>query len=577
MNNPHHLLTSLFRGRFDRSLRIEIPYHGSCPNCHHFHVGYLIAYDATRHTRVQCERCGHQIFGLGRSNTQYTLASVNTGTSVIPRGCVEAPLAPAESHNDVVTGSPLAEEWRPITERNSPGQSGPESNPQETHSPPINNNDVDDNLSPPNPRSHHSPSFSEAVGGSQQLQWQQSEVSNGEHPNNMRGWFRGRLHPRSRGLNISRTGLRALTRHLPNATRRSRRHIEPRPHPGVNSPAPHTGADDTPLDASVLLTSQDPAVLTSRIEESNPPARPEVPRTKNHGSQQAQSKILIQRNVDERDMRLRAIRDEKTKQRESEARSQCWCTRECFCKRQGSRVSDRAVVGTGSHAPSDEAQPTPLTDVPDYIFGQQTSSESSGSSPAPINPELSLSYIGGHFDADQRPPSRGEESSSGADSWHVPKSFSRTPTLYTNGSSTSLQNRYSSAPTRPPSVSFAPLSVTPRSSVRVGAVTRSYNTNQPSQVPVHEGLARVLDSIRDADASPAVNNVASSQDNRPTAMNRYESPPPNSASNADSHDRLRERYIVPGITLPPDGSTSYNPTLEEESGEVTPTQQSSNQ
>ena len=52
-------------------------YHGSCSECHHFHrrIPFDVSLDDTRSSRFFCERCQHPIFGLGRTDTQLTLAS----------------------------------------------------------------------------------------------------------------------------------------------------------------------------------------------------------------------------------------------------------------------------------------------------------------------------------------------------------------------------------------------------------------------------------------------------------------------------------------------------------------------
>jgi len=52
-------------------------YHGTCSECHHFHrrVAFDVPVDDTKSSRFFCERCQHPIFGLGRTNTQITLAS----------------------------------------------------------------------------------------------------------------------------------------------------------------------------------------------------------------------------------------------------------------------------------------------------------------------------------------------------------------------------------------------------------------------------------------------------------------------------------------------------------------------
>lgn len=59
---------------------IEVPYHGSCPKCHHFHTNspFTIFTNSAKHSRFQCDACKHHILGLGRASTQTTLASVES-------------------------------------------------------------------------------------------------------------------------------------------------------------------------------------------------------------------------------------------------------------------------------------------------------------------------------------------------------------------------------------------------------------------------------------------------------------------------------------------------------------------
>lgn len=56
-------------------------YHGSCPKCHHLHTNKplrLYIWSAFEHVRVRCEKCEYQIFGIGRTSTQTTLASIES-------------------------------------------------------------------------------------------------------------------------------------------------------------------------------------------------------------------------------------------------------------------------------------------------------------------------------------------------------------------------------------------------------------------------------------------------------------------------------------------------------------------
>ena len=102
---------------------VGIPFHGSCSRCHHFHNNHHFTFslNSTVHTRLLCERCSHPMFGLGRTSTQNTLASVESGSTFTPRACVDRPGQQAALQ---VEAQPSASELRrrltPITERRSP-------------------------------------------------------------------------------------------------------------------------------------------------------------------------------------------------------------------------------------------------------------------------------------------------------------------------------------------------------------------------------------------------------------------------------------------------------------------------
>lgn len=59
---------------------IVFPFHGSCPKCHHLHTNkpFRLPLNFLDHFRLRCEKCGHQMFGFGRTSTQTTLASVES-------------------------------------------------------------------------------------------------------------------------------------------------------------------------------------------------------------------------------------------------------------------------------------------------------------------------------------------------------------------------------------------------------------------------------------------------------------------------------------------------------------------
>ena len=61
---------------------IELPYHGNCQNCHHFHIRSIIRYSPSqsKSTKFSCEKCQKLMFALGGNSTQTSLASVLTNT-----------------------------------------------------------------------------------------------------------------------------------------------------------------------------------------------------------------------------------------------------------------------------------------------------------------------------------------------------------------------------------------------------------------------------------------------------------------------------------------------------------------
>ena len=62
---------------------IEIPFHGTCRRCSHFHIALPIELPSADkpHRRYHCHRCNALLFGLGRRSTQISLASQETVSS----------------------------------------------------------------------------------------------------------------------------------------------------------------------------------------------------------------------------------------------------------------------------------------------------------------------------------------------------------------------------------------------------------------------------------------------------------------------------------------------------------------
>ena len=110
----------------------KIPFHGSCSSCHHFHINlpFTFTLDSSEHTRLFCERCNHPMFGLGRTSTQNTLASVESGSTFLPRVCADrlGQQQPAALQVETVSDVPRHGLLTTITERRSPVPSRSTSN-----------------------------------------------------------------------------------------------------------------------------------------------------------------------------------------------------------------------------------------------------------------------------------------------------------------------------------------------------------------------------------------------------------------------------------------------------------------
>lgn len=112
---------------------IEVPFHGSCPKCHHLHTNspFTIYQNlTTKHSRFQCDACKHHILGIGRASTQTTLASVESipvqpnRHSVISRPsnlqiCINAPPPPTADPPTILDQINIPEQLSTIAEANT--------------------------------------------------------------------------------------------------------------------------------------------------------------------------------------------------------------------------------------------------------------------------------------------------------------------------------------------------------------------------------------------------------------------------------------------------------------------------
>ncbi|MCJ1304647.1 hypothetical protein MMC08_007460 [Hypocenomyce scalaris] len=79
-SNAQHSVGHPSVNNADQDATIELPFHGSCPRCHHLHTNTGLRYfcNLKKHLRMKCEHCHHEMFGLGSDSTQTSLASEET-------------------------------------------------------------------------------------------------------------------------------------------------------------------------------------------------------------------------------------------------------------------------------------------------------------------------------------------------------------------------------------------------------------------------------------------------------------------------------------------------------------------
>ena len=280
------------------------------------------------------------MFGLGSSTTQYTLASVNTGTMFLPRSCVEEQPRQAGSQGENVA--------------------------------------VEDaqnaSLHSPNPDHHLSFPANQMAESPEQM-----------HQGNMKEPLRHAMRKRlkqwcSRPRKWS-SSIRAMVQRLSNTARGAR------PPAGLAS---RTTNNVPPSASSPSSISQTPPGDTAG-EASESITRPEHPSSHHHMNQPGEPTRE----------RLRVLRHGNTEQRERELGSQCLCGQHCFCMNEGSRASNVAYFGSESQTrfrmQIEGNRSSPQTDAPSHSLSGNTS-ETNGSPPSNIPQETSLSCVGYQFD-----------------------------------------------------------------------------------------------------------------------------------------------------------------------------------
>ena len=486
------------RGRFHQR-HIDISVHGSCSRCHHFHINCLVPHDTTAHTRVRCEQCGHHMFGLGSSTTQYTLASVNTGTMFPPRGCVEEQPRQAGSQGETVAV-------------------------EDTQNTSLHSPNPDQHIPIPANQMAESPE-----------QWRRGNM---QEP--LRNTMRKRLKQWCSRPRKWSSSVRAIVQRLSNTARGTR---------------PPTGPDSS-ITNNVSIGASPPSISQTPPgdptgEASESITRPESPSFQHHVDQPG----------DPTKERLRILRDEKTEQRAREQRPQCLCDQHCFCINEGSPASNEAYIGSDSQTPFrmqiEVNRSSPQIDAPSHSLSGTTSETNGSPSSRDISQETSLSYIGHQFE--NRPLGHDMLGSTAEDSQRRGR-FNQTPTINTDRSSIALSGRTASAAAaRNQNISLLNPATDP--DIRYYLSANSYNAT-PSQDQAERGVAGASESSRGRLAYAALTTGAI-QHNAVVEPNLISTSQASFGSSHHHDSQLDHGYNAEGTSLQVDGIASEHIGEEE--------------
>ncbi len=548
---------------------IGIPFHGSCSRCHHFHRDHLLTFslNSNDHTRLECQECQHPMFGLGRTSTQTTLASVETGYTPNTRICAERPQPQSGLHVETSSGSsnhrpcPSPQgALTPIAEQNSLRRSRSTSNVVDPTSIELPGNVIGAGIGPlslgdqrfalPNlPYNAPGPGYQHV----QPVLWRRMRT--------IRDRFRKRLCNKPRAWDLSRLGIRVI--------------IQPSDTPPAALPHKRPVTDDGGIRVPTDALSTPPASQTAAFGVTSSAAGPSVASVQNEPELPNVAVDTTNRNSDLRSTDLKAVRCQRTADREAALQSRCECNPDCFCKSGGSRASNRVDVGDGSNILLDNGRTLPSSEVPGYILGYHSSSGSSSQPSQGDTQEVPFSFIGHQFDVGRR-SSSAEHSSSTAGSSQRRDRLSQNSTLW-NGSTNSLIHgrrplsvgRSASLPvvyTRYPSAGpdRGRFQAQPHNGDHRDHLS-AFERNSGTQSMMPEGTTSHGTGLVDSDHR----DIAGSSTGRT-------SPHANSTSFAEPYEHQDDQQLVNGTVTPPtNGLPEYTPMTDGE--DDTPTQRLSSQ
>lgn len=428
---------------------IEFPYHGSCPKCHHLHtnVPFAVALDPSKHTRFRCEDCSHQIFGLGRTSTQTTLASIeSTGKRTSTENarpamkcCQNSVIPPLTLRIDpaALPEQPVAlDKLSTISEANSPAARSRSTSevPAIRGSPPRQvtgpTKHGPDPQVPPTDGTAPLPEMSASPGHVEEQK--STSFKNGY---GVKQWARNRLFGRSKELRIPGLGLQVRVQ----ITRKSSKNIRPGYQTTMDTPTAGNARPNIKSEATKTSVNNDVSDLDQRnlhapaaTFNSNGSPAPSL------GSHEASVNRVYLAEASQRDPirtkqeRIRIKRRTDTLKRKATEQPRCECTDGCHCLKDSQR---------SSFASSDRRTLLRNPEAPPHSLGRPSTpsdtSNGSYSSPLGINP--ALAGVGCHLSTERSMSSSAENSSTVAESSRAPSRLSQTTAV--DGSTASLNRR----------------------------------------------------------------------------------------------------------------------------------------
>ena len=490
---------------------IEIPYHGSCPKCHHLHtsVPFAFALDPSKHTRFKCEDCSHQIFGIGRTSTQTTLASIESARK---RTSSESARSPIRScHNTAVPppslridpaalpGQNIAlDTLSTISEANSPAARSRSTSEIPASSGSPRRRVTGPTKHGPDPRvpGEESPApRTEALESSGQTQEHKS--INFKNGYGVKAWAKKRLFGRSRELRLPGVGFQVRLQ----ITRK----------PSKNTPPGFSAMTDTVVAGntrSIVNSNTNETVVTRNISDLDQRILHAPAATLNtHGSlaptpganEASENRAYLPEDLQggrtmTKQERIQIIRRTETLKRKATEQPKCECTDGCHCLKDSQRSSftsnDRRVFLHDVEVPPHS--------LGRFLAPSDTRSNESRHS-HPLRGNLALAGLGSHLSTERSMSSSAENSSTVAESSRAPSRLSQTTAV--NGSTASLQRR-------------------PASLGRSSSMPASYSRRQRTRYQdllQHPGLLAEFNSFaREVDAQRSLPRTGDVEDSNPS-------------------------------------------------------------